>query len=142
MLKICPHGALQLPKTRSTLQPTSEVLPNTSSTIQLNEKGLARQEESGDQHAGKSTEKQTIQTKPTMSSCEKKSSKQDPKLVKTQIEGTLYEKVVGCSTYEALQHSVIQMEIPPLPHLLDYMVMVIASLDVQAYLCMVVRNTI
>ncbi|WAR05816.1 hypothetical protein MAR_021185 [Mya arenaria] len=109
----------QLPKTRSTLQPTSEVLPNTSSTIQLNEKGLARQEESGDQHAGKSTEKQTIQTKPTMSSCEKKSSKQDPKLVKTQIEGTLYEKVVGCSTYEALQHSVIQMEIPPLPHLLD-----------------------
>ncbi|WAR09173.1 hypothetical protein MAR_019131 [Mya arenaria] len=56
---------------------------------------------------------------PTMSSCEKKTSKQDPKLVKTQVEGTLYEKVVGCSTYEALQHSVIQMEIPPLPHLPD-----------------------
>ncbi|WAR25842.1 LOW QUALITY PROTEIN: VRTN-like protein, partial [Mya arenaria] len=111
----------QLPKTRSTLQPTSEVLPNTSSTIQLNEKGLARQEESGDQHAGKSTEKQTIKTKPTMSSCEKKTSKQDPKLVKTQVEGTLYEKVVGCSTYEALKHSVIQMEIPPLPRLPDNM---------------------
>lgn len=59
--------------------------------------------------------KQSKATKPELT----KITKTTPKQPSKQAGGTLYEKVVRCRTYEALQRTVIELEILPLPKLPD-----------------------